>query len=39
MTATWYGACGVEFCGDCLPRYDENNDVIPPATADAEATS
>ena len=19
---TWYGACGVEFCADCLPIYD-----------------
>lgn len=21
----WYGACGVEFCADCLPRFDESN--------------
>ena len=24
----WYGGCGVEFCADCLPRFDESNREI-----------
>jgi len=24
----WYGACGVEFCADCLPRFNGNNEPI-----------
>ena len=24
----WFGACGVAFCGDCLPRFDEANREI-----------
>ena len=25
---TWYGACGVEFCADCLPIYDADNNPV-----------
>jgi hypothetical protein len=24
----WYGACGVPYCPDCLPRFDSNNNEI-----------
>lgn len=40
MTTIWYGACGVEFCADCLPIYDANNNPIgdePQTTGEATA--
>ena len=35
MAEKFYGGCGVESCVECLPLYNEKNEVIP-GTDDAE---